>query len=63
MPVEPRVLGVPNSDFLKRCGLNNKSHSMDWFTAFLLLTPDAKKKDPAVANVKGDRCTKFAVSN
>jgi len=36
---------------------------MDWFTAFMPLTPDANKEDPAVANVKGDRTTKFAVSN
>jgi hypothetical protein len=41
MPVEPRVLGVPNSDFLKRYGLNDKSHPMDWFTAFMPLAPDA----------------------
>ncbi len=63
MPVEPRVLGGPNSDFLKRYGLNNESHLMDWFMAFMLLTPDANKEDPAVANVNGDGRTKFAVSN
>jgi hypothetical protein len=63
MPMEPKVLGGPNSDFLKRYGLNNKSHPMDWFTAFMPLTPDANKEDPAVVNVKGDCHTKFAVSN
>jgi hypothetical protein len=63
MPVEPRVLGGPNSDFLKRYGLNNKSHPMDRFTAFMLLAPDANKEDLAVVNVKGDRRTKLAVSN
>ena len=36
---------------------------MDWFTAFMPLTPDANLEDAAVANVKGDRTTKFAVSN
>ena len=36
---------------------------MDWFTAFMPLTPDAHLEDPAVANVKGDKTTKFAVSN
>jgi hypothetical protein len=36
---------------------------MDWFTAFMPLTPDANKDDPAIANVKGDRKTKFAISN
>ncbi len=63
MPVEPRVLGSPNSDFLKWYGLNNKSHLMDWFTAFMPLTPNANKEDPAVVNVKGDPHPKFAVSN
>ena len=36
---------------------------MDWLTAFMLLTLDPNKEDPAVANVKGDRTTKFAVFN
>jgi hypothetical protein len=63
MPVGPRVLGGPNTAFLRRYGLNQTSHPMDWFTAFMPLTPDANKEDPAVANVKGDRTTKFAVSN
>jgi hypothetical protein len=36
---------------------------MDWFTAFMPLTPNANKEDPAIANVKGDRKTNFAVSN
>jgi hypothetical protein len=63
MPVEPRVLGGPNSDFLKRYGLNDKNHPMDWFKEFMPLTPNANKEDPAVANVKGDCHTKFSVSN
>ncbi len=63
MPVEPRVLGGPNSDFLKLYGLNNWSHPMDWFTAFMLLSPEANKRDLAVANVKCDCRAKFAVSN
>ncbi len=61
--VEPRVLGGPNSVFLKQYSLDEKSHPMDWFTAFMPLTPDANKEDPAIMNVKGDRKTKFAVSN
>ncbi len=61
--VEPRVLGEPNSDFLKRYGLDETNHPMDWFTAFMPLTPDANKEDPAIVNVKGDHKTKFAVSN
>ncbi len=56
-------MGGPNSDFLKWYGINDKSHPMDWFAAFMPLTPDANKEDPAVANMKGDRRTKFAVSN
>jgi hypothetical protein len=63
MPVEPRVLGGTNSDFLKRHGLNDKRHLMDWFTAFMPLTPNANKEDLAVTNVKDDCRTKFAVSN
>ena len=34
MPVGPRVLGGPNTAFLRRYGLNQTSHPMDWFTAF-----------------------------
>ena len=63
MPVGPRVLGGPSTTFLRRYGLNKKSHPMDWFTAFVPLTPDANLEDPAIANVKGDKTTKFAVSN
>ncbi len=65
VPVEirPRVLGGPNNAFLERYGLDETSHPMDWFTAFMPLTSDANKEDPAIANVKGDRKTKFAVSN
>ncbi len=36
---------------------------MNWFTAFMPLTPDANKEDPAMVNVKGDCHTKFAISN
>jgi hypothetical protein len=61
--IGPRVLGGPNVDFVKRYGLDETSHPMDWFTAFMPLTPDMNQEDPAAANVKGDRTTKFAVSN
>jgi hypothetical protein len=61
--VEPRVLGGPNTAFLERYGLDKTSHPMDWFMAFMLLIPDANKEDPAIANMKGNRKTKFAVSN
>ena len=36
---------------------------MDWLNSILLLTPQDKLEDPAVANVKGDKKTPFAVSN
>jgi hypothetical protein len=36
---------------------------MDWFTALVPLTPNDNKEDLSVANVKGDRRTKFALSN
>jgi hypothetical protein len=61
--VKPWVLGGPNTAFLERYGLDKTSHLMDWFTAIMLLTLDANKEDPAIANVKVDRKTKFAVSN
>ncbi len=62
MPIEPRVLGGPNTDFLARYGLDKNSHPMDWFTAFMP-TPDTNREDTAAANVKGDQTMKFAVSN
>jgi hypothetical protein len=63
MPIKQRVVGGPNTDFLKRYGLNKTSHPMDWFTVFMPMTPDMNWEDPAVANVKGNCTTKFAVSN
>jgi hypothetical protein len=63
MPGGQRKVGGPNTVFLRRYGLDEKSHPMDWFTAFMPLTPDANLDDPAIANVKGDRTTKFAISN
>jgi hypothetical protein len=36
---------------------------MEWFTAFMLLTPGMNLEDPGVANVKGNKTTKFAISN
>jgi len=61
--LDPRVLGGPNTDFLARYGLDETSHPMDWFSAFMPMTQNMNKEDPAAANVKGDRTTKFAVSN
>jgi hypothetical protein len=52
MPIEPR-----------RYSLDENSHPMDWFTAFMPMTPEMNREDAAAANVKGDRTTKFAVSN
>ncbi len=62
-PIKPRVLGGPNINFLKRYCLDETNHPMDWFSAFMPMTPDMDKEDPAAANVEGDRTTKFAVSN
>jgi hypothetical protein len=36
---------------------------MDWFLAFMPMTRNMNKEDPAAANVKGDRTMKFAMSN
>ena len=61
--VQPRKLGGPNSDFLKRFELDETKNPMDWFTAFMPMTPEDNLEDPSVPNVKGDLRTKFAVSN
>jgi hypothetical protein len=63
MPMEPRKLGSPSTDFLCHYAFDKSSHLMDWFTAFMPLTPEMNKEDPAAVNVKGDHHTKFAVSN
>ena len=62
-PAEPRVRGGPIADFLKRYGLDETSHPMDWFSALMPMTPAMNQEDPAEANVKGDKTTVFAVSN
>ena len=61
--IKPRVDGGPNMDFLNKHGLDEYSHPMDWFNALLSMSPKDNRKDPLKANVKGDRRTKFAVSN
>ena len=61
--VKLRIVGGPNSDFLKRYGLTSSSHPMDWFTALMPMTPNDNKEDAVAANVKGNNTTKFAVSN
>ena len=61
--VKPRIVGGPNSDFLKRYGLTSSSHLMDWFMALMPMTPNDNKEDAVAANVKGYNTTKFAVSN
>ena len=63
MPVGPRKVGGPNTAFLRQYGLDKMSHSMDWFTAFMPLTLDANLENPGIANVKGGKTTRFAVSN
>jgi len=62
-PAEPRVKGGPNADFLKRYGLNENSHPMDWFSALVPMTQEMNLEDPAAANVKGNKTTKFSVAN
>jgi len=61
--IKPRALGGPNNNFLRRYGLDKTSHPMDWSVAFMPQTLDDNKENPALANFKGDRTTKFAVSN
>ncbi len=61
--IEPRVLGGPNMDFLKRYGLNENSHPMHCFVAFMPLTADMNREDPAKANVSGHGVSAFSISN
>ena len=61
--VEERKMGGPNEDFLKKHGLDEKSHPIEWFNALLPILPESNKEDPAVVNVKGDKKTKFSASN
>ena len=50
-------------DFLNKHGLDEHSHPMDWFNALLPMSPTDSLEDPLKANVKGDRKSKFSVSN
>ncbi len=58
LPIKPRVLGGPNAAFLECYGLDETSHRMDWFTAFMPLTPNMNREDPGVVNIKGNKTTK-----
>jgi hypothetical protein len=60
--IKPRVRGGPNADFLKRYGMDEMSHPMDWFSALMPMTPTMNREDAAAANVKGNKTTMFAVS-
>ncbi len=51
------------SSCIKPYGLDKASHPMDWFTAFMPLTPDMNWENHAKANVKGDGVSIFAFSN
>ena len=63
MPVGLRKVSGPNTAFLRQYGLDKMIHPMDWFTAFMPLTPDANLEDPAITNMKGDKMTKSVMSN
>ena len=49
--------------FLRMHMLDEHSHPMDWFNALMTLTPSDNIEDGAAANVKGDKRTKFTMSN
>ncbi len=61
--IKPRALGGPNAAFLERYGLDKTSHLMDWFTAFMPLTPNMNCEDLGVANIKGSQTAKFDISD
>ena len=49
---------------MKKHGLDENSHPMDWLNALLPIIPEDNLEDPKVVNVKGDGGkTKFSVSN
>ena len=56
-------MGGPSAAFLKKHGLNEFSHPMDWWTSIMPLTPADNLEDAYAANVKGDRVSKFSVAN
>jgi hypothetical protein len=58
-----RVMGGPSAAFLKKHGLDEYSHPMDWWTSLMPLTPADNKEDTYEVNVKGDRVSKFSVAN
>ena len=57
------MYGGPNKDFLKKHGLNEKSHPMNWLNYILPLTAEDNLEDIAAVDAKGDGKTKFSVAN
>ena len=60
---DPRVKGGASKHHLKKYGLDENSHPMDWLNSLLPLTPADNMEDSAKADVKGNKTTKFAASN
>ena len=58
-----RVDGGPNKDHLKKYGLTERSHPMDWLNSILPMTPRDNKETITEIDVKGDGRTLFSVSN
>mmetsp|Transcript_14413 Transcript_14413/g.30257 ORF Transcript_14413/g.30257 Transcript_14413/m.30257 type:complete len:556 (-) Transcript_14413:739-2406(-) len=59
----PRTKGGPNRKFLEKYRLNETSHPADWVNALLPLTPSDNLESIEDVDVKGDKRTKFSVSN
>ena len=55
--------GGANKYQLTKCGLDEDSHLNDWLKSILPLTPAGNLKNSARENVKGNKTSKFAVSN
>ena len=59
---QPRIVGGPNIDHIKRYKLNLQSAPVDWFKSIMPLTPSDNKEDLADIDAIGDG-TLFCVSN
>ena len=62
LSLSPEQRGGVNSDFLRKHGLDEHSHPMDWFNSLLPMTPEDNLYDLAVSNVKGNNKLKSLVS-
>ena len=61
--VTKRTLGCPSKAHLKLYDLDERSHPIEWFNSFMPLARADNEYNATLPNVKGDKKTKFAMSN